>query len=335
MLRALFRFPLLFLALSAGAPAQANDSIAELKAGGIVMARTDAITLEKEYLSISRKEVQVEYRFRNREDKAVDTIVAFPMPDITGTPYEDIALPAEAVDNFLDFTVEIDGQALTPSLQQRAFANGVDITDDLNRLGVSLLPFGEGREAELNRLAPADIEDLVARGAVMRDSYDSGGGWETHLAPVWTLKSVYWWRMTFEPGIPVWVLHRYKPSIGGTAGLSFIDNDGKPGYSFDEYKETYCLDSGFMSAAAKKARLAQSGGPYHFEQRLSYILTTGNNWFGNIGEFTLRVDKGDPDALVSFCGTGVTKTGPTTFEMTAKDFYPGRDLDILFVVRAE
>ena len=43
------------------------------------------------------------------------------------------------------------------------------------------------------------------------------------------------------------------------------------------------------------------------------------------------VDKGDPQTLVSFCGDGVKKIGPTTFEMTAKNYTPQRDIDVLFI----
>ena len=51
------------------------------------------------------------------------------------------------------------------------------------------------------------------------------------------------------------------------------------------------------------------------------MLTTGGNWaVGTIGKFKLTVDKGDPKALVSFCGDNVKKIGPTTFEMTADGF---------------
>jgi hypothetical protein len=49
----------------------------------------------------------------------------------------------------------------------------------------------------------------------------------------------------------------------------------------------------------------------------------------------LVVDKGEPDNLVSFCGEGVTKIGPTTFEMVKTDFWPDRDLDILILDRHE
>ena len=68
------------------------------------------------------------------------------------------------------------------------------------------------------------------------------------------------------------------------------------------------------------------------EQRIEYVLTTGGNWaLGTIGDFKLTIDKGEPDNLVSFCGENVRKTGPTTFEMTAKDYYPERDIEILIL----
>lgn len=82
-----------------------------------------------------------------------------------------------------------------------------------------------------------------------------------------------------------------------------------------------------------RTRLAGDGAnaAYMWEQNLSYTLITANNWAGMIGNFTLTVDKGYEDSLVSFCGDGVTKLGSTIFEMTAEDYYPAHDLDILFL----
>ncbi len=47
------------------------------------------------------------------------------------------------------------------------------------------------------------------------------------------------------------------------------------------------------------------------------------------------MDKGNPNHIISLCGEGIKKTGPTTFEMRAKDFVPSRDLDILMVVSSK
>jgi hypothetical protein len=70
------------------------------------------------------------------------------------------------------------------------------------------------------------------------------------------------------------------------------------------------------------------------ENRIEYILTTAANWAGNIAKFHLTIDKGSPDNLVSFCGEGVSKTGPTRFEMSKENFYPDRDLAIMILTPA-
>jgi hypothetical protein len=46
----------------------------------------------------------------------------------------------------------------------------------------------------------------------------------------------------------------------------------------------------------------------------------------------LRLDKGQPDALISLCGTGIAKISPTRFEMRKTNFTPSSDLDILIVL---
>ena len=56
---------------------------------------------------------------------------------------------------------------------------------------------------------------------------------------------------------------------------------------------------------------------------------------GAIAKFRLVVDKGSTDNLVSFCGEGIKKIGPTTFEMVKTDFWPQKDLDILILERRE
>jgi hypothetical protein len=48
-------------------------------------------------------------------------------------------------------------------------------------------------------------------------------------------------------------------------------------------------------------------------------------------DFHLTIDKGRPDALVSFCAANVKKTGPTRFEVRKASFRSDRDLSILIL----
>ena len=101
------------------APAFANDSVAERGAGGLILSRTDAVSMLSENLSISATRVDVDYVFRNETDADVETIVAFPMPDISASPNEMTNLPDDQSDNFLGFQVSFDGNAVKPSSSRR------------------------------------------------------------------------------------------------------------------------------------------------------------------------------------------------------------------------
>jgi hypothetical protein len=79
--------------------------------------------------------------------------------------------------------------------------------------------------------------------------------------------------------------------------------------------------------------MTKAGGDYAYlpETTIGYILKTGANWRSPIRNFRLVVDKGSPDALVSFCGTGVRKISPTQFEMRRTNWRPTQDLKVLIL----
>ena len=138
-------------------------------------------------------------------------------------------------------------------------------------------------------------------------------------------------KQVFPAGRDVLVEQTYTPGTGSQSTLTF----GAPGLSAAEkarYRETYCTDGPFTSAVQSLYREANAPNPKvgAFEEYLSYVITSGANWAGPIGTFRLVIDKGDT-TLVSFCGDGVKKIGPTTFEMTARDYTPRRDIDVLFI----
>lgn len=328
----MFRCLTIMLAAGLSWQAFANDSTAELSTSGLILSRSDGIAMESEELFVSADRITVDYLFRNSSDQNVATIVAFPMPDISGNPWSVPAIPDNTSDNFLDFTVSVDGKAVTPQLEQRVFAAGLDVTAELRARNVPLYPFGDAALAALAAL-PQDVADQwQERGIITIDEYDDGSGWKRVRSPYWMLKSTYWWRSVFPANAAVRVSHRYKPSVGGSAGLTFVPEGRLQGEAFEAYKQKYCLDKGFENAVAKIVKSARDGDPQVSETRISYILTTGGNWAtGAIGKFKLTVDKGSPRNLVSFCGHNVVKTGPTTFEMTATEFYPDRDLEILIL----
>ena len=322
--------------LLALAPAAANDSTAELTTGGLVFARTPDVQMRAEDLFISEKEVRVRYRFFNGSSADVASLVAFPMPEVVWEgPDVNIAIPSDDPENFLDFHTVADGRAVVAQVEQKVIAGGVDQTARLRAFGLPLAPQRAAATAALDALSPAQQTELLNLHMATPDDYDVGNGMEHHLAPNWTLKSTYFWRQTFPAGREIVIEHRYRPSIGETVGTQVGSPDIEP-QSLSHYENTYCTDRDFLNSArramSKPDAFGVAASPF-FERRISYVLATGANWAGPIGDFRLVVDKGAPDSLVSFCADGVRKISPTQFEVRHANFTPTRDLNILILYR--
>lgn len=321
---------LLALSLAVAPSALANDSTAELRTGGLVLTRSDVVAMDEEDLFVSAREIRVRYRFVNGSAAAVTTRVAFPMPDISVTgPDENISVPTEDPQNLLAFSTSVNGAPVRAEVEQKVFAKGVERSEALRRHGVPLAPHLRATNEALDRLPPAAKAELQSLGLTDIEEYDIGKGMQKHVVARWTLKTTYHWQQTFPPGQTV-IEHRYKPSLGASVGTMIGQAEWAKFDFARDYERRFCMDRDFMAAAARAQR---SGNGNLMEQRIAYVLTTGANWARPIGAFRLVVDKGAPDSLVSFCGEGVRKIGPTQFEMRKDNFTPTRDLDVLILQR--
>ncbi|HEU0216054.1 MAG TPA: DUF4424 domain-containing protein [Stellaceae bacterium] len=328
--------------LALNSPTYANDSTAELATGGLQFVRTEDIEMRSEELSISPSEVRVTYHFVNKTDRPITNLVAFPLPDITvDNPDWNAVVPTEDPVNFLGFTTTANGQPVATQVEQKVFAMGVERTATLQQLGIPLAPQLKATSDALDALPKEKWDELIAFGVAETDEYGTtpDGKMQLHLEPRWTLKTTYYWPQTFPAGQETVIEHRYKPSVGASAG-SEVGGPiyaGDPQFAADQkkrmatYTAKYCMDSGFLSAATKAQQKAKQNKGYVSEQRIDYILTTGANWAGPIADFTLTVDKGSPDNLISFCGTGVKKLTPTQFQLNYTNFTPTADLAILIL----
>ncbi|MBU1307723.1 MAG: DUF4424 domain-containing protein [Alphaproteobacteria bacterium] len=319
--------------LAAVLPAAANDTSAVLTTGGLEFVTNTDIAMQSEELFISKDQIKVVYQFRNDSTADQSILIAFPMPDIVPDFYSPVAFPTGPDDNLFEFKTTFDGKPVSAILHEYAFSHGVDRTDVLKEMGLPTVPISQAAQSAVEGLAPDSQAQLLHLGMITPDEYDDGQGMMKHYYPGWTYKATYTWEATFPAGKTVEVVHTYKPSVGGTAGISFLS---EPSDGYDparDYATKYCTDASFLKAVRGKLKNPEEtwSAPYT-ESWISYILTTGGNWAGNgIENFRLVVDKGDPKNLLSFCGTDVKKIGPTTFEMVQKDFWPEKELDILIL----
>jgi len=310
----------LFAAGLLGVPARANDSAAELDAGGLVLRREPGITLTSEDLSISPARIDVTYVFRNQVDEPRTVRIAFPLPPIDGRALSVSALklPDPERANFVGFTVSVDGRPVEPELEERAFVGEREVTDLLRRHGLPLNPLRVSElEAARKRIDTATWAELVKAGLFP----DAEGMTEG----LWRSEAKFHWLQTFPPGKEVRIAHSYAP----VSGFHFLDLKEA---SRASYRATYCLDDPGLAAIRRLIAKAPNESGYLRAFVVPYIVTTARNWAAPIGRFTLTVDKGTPEAVVSFCRTGIRKVGPTTFRWEAQDYVPDQDLRVLFVL---
>ena len=337
-MRTLFSLTLLASTALCGA-VLANDTMSTLGAGGLVFLTTEDVKMASEDLYVSPDQIRVKYEFTNSTDKDVEALVAFPLPDITGSPEFMVSVPTENTRNIFGFETLFEGKPVDAELHQYAFATNLDYTSYLLDLGIPLTPFGDATIQAIDALSEDQKLALFRRGLVVPLEFDSGQGWQKEYYPVWTLKSTYSWEAVFPANETVDVEHSYKPSVGGTVAVTFLSPPYEDYDPATEYKKKYCTDDAFVNAVKKTLPNPDEpyGAPYT-ESWLSYIWSTGGNWQGSISKFKLTIDKGRPENLVSFCWNGeVKKTSPTTFEMEATDWWPpyGRELEVLILNKQE
>jgi hypothetical protein len=314
--------------LGLAAAALANDSTAEMAAGGLVLRQSADIDMVSEDLYVSAAQIRVRYVFRNRSRRPIATTVAFPMPDRElALEYEsDVSYPG-------DFRTTVEGRPVRMSVERKAMARGVDQSALLARLHIPIAPAGDDTVAALGeaiaRLPRIERARLARLGLIDAESFSAPAG---QIIPAWTVRETWYWQQTFPAGRDLHVEHGYVPGVGGTAGVPLAGLEYRDGEGGRQERADYCVEADFLAALDRMtARAGRTGGAYPMEQRVRYILTTGGNWRAPIGDFRLVVDKGRPDAIVSFCAEGVRRISPTRFEVRHRNWRPARDLAVLIV----
>src|SRR6185312_9937768 len=316
--------------------ARANDSTAGLAAGGLVLTKSADIEMRSEDLYLSQKQVRVRYSFVNASPKDLTVTVAFPLPHIDINGYDDtVDIPVRSATNFLGFTTLVDGKPVKMQVEQKALVDGKDFTAVLEKHHVPLAAQLESTDRIVARLPPAALDELVKDGLANIDISDDGKGHkDRQVVAHWTVKTTFYWTQTFPAGRPLAVEHRYKPSIGSYVSTDLIDpsngSDADEAKAARDARKTYCVDDDLFNTVAKAFKAHPNSLPWQ-DNYLDYVLTTGANWKLPIGDFRMTVDKGSTKNLVSFCGTGVTKTGPTTFAVHYTNFTPTSDVKVLIL----
>jgi hypothetical protein len=311
----------LMMSFGGATTACANDSSAQLRAGGIVLQRTNAVAMVSEDLFISQQKIKVRYVYRNVTRQPVTLTISFPLPDREPSEGGERSINIDdGSPDFIGFTTKVDGRVVSLTPRRQALIGQRDVTSALQTVGFLIAPDQGGIFERIARLSPIQKAGLTRARALNANN-----------EPLWTLKTNFVRQQTFPVGRDVIVEHEYTPSVGGSVGTMLTQSD-IGAEMLRDYRTQHCVDEPFLRAArAMGVRENRASGSVQ-EAWVSYVLKTGANWAGPIGRFRLVVDKGDPDTLVSFCGQNVTKISPTQFEMVRTNWRPDKDLDLLFLL---
>lgn len=339
---------LVLLSFALVTPALANDGFGGLSATGLTFGQTDAVAMEEERLFIGIDTVAVDYSFRNTTDKDVTGEVIFPLPPIAVWSGYDamMNLPEDlSKPDVVGFTATVDGQPVEVTIDRIAIVEdgfdeetppskqydnpGRDVTADLERLGIPLtLEFQPVHDA-LMALPAEKRTEAASLGLAEYYDGDPAQNVPPDVYGMWSIVTRYHWTQTFPAGKVVKVSHSYTNRPPG--GLFYWSD---PPEDYQTYlKDMYCIDDGTSKALVKALKNPQGdeAGNYGTSFNISYVLRTANSWAGPIGKFTLTLDKGAPQNIISLCAEGVKRTGPTTFVVEKTNYTPDRDLEVLIV----
>jgi hypothetical protein len=306
----------------------ADDSSAALGMGGVAFTQSADIKMTDEDLSISPKNVSIRFVFTNESGHDIDTVVAFPLPDINTAEFSNSPIGTVTNDpvNFVGFSVKQDGHPIAVSVEQKATMNGRDVTAVIKSVGLPVnIISGDGYKLLL-ALSPAKRKILTSADLA---EYDDNN----NALPHWIVRTRFYWHQHFPAGKSVVLDEHYQPVTGQ---FFFGGGDFAQGGAGDDAWKAYCIDNATRTAlrarVAAKLKADPHAGGYLNGFETDYVLSTGNNWKGPIGRFHLTLDKLKPDSVLSLCWDGkLKKTGATTFEDTRENFAPKSDIKLLVV----
>ena len=148
-------------------PAAADDTTAALGAGGIVLTKAAPLRMASEDLTISPDAVHIRYVFANDSAKDVDTLVAFPLPDIDTWNFYESPLGETTNDavNFVGFKATADGKPVPVTVEQRAIYRGKDVTALIQSVGVPVNVILNQNFHKLDALPAAALASIALKKA--------------------------------------------------------------------------------------------------------------------------------------------------------------------------
>jgi len=291
----------------------ADETTAQLGAGGLSFTKSEDIRMLQEILQISRSQVDVKYRFMNESDQDIQTTVAFTLPPYH--PFHSRSNEPDPADPWLvagTFKVLVQGHPVSTQFSERkAMVGDRDVTAQLRELGLSDDQIFRTGDLAGDQWAALAVLDGTNRGILD-----------------WKVAETAFWQQSFPAGKEIVIEHQYTPFIRFRFYSAYYNGlDAGP-------LMPSCLDEmtgrAFVNRIIKAYAKVVEHDPWVLTYVIEYVLGTGRNWKGPIGEFKLRIEK-MADEIMAPCFPGKFKeVSPTVYEFCKKDFVPPDKLVLYF-----
>lgn len=282
----------------------------EVSAGGLSFAANPSIRLEQQDVVVAPDRVSVTYALHNEAADAQSIFISFLLPDLEAMAVADgeVTLPATDAANYVQFAISVDGQPITPQIEQRALALGLNASPALASAGLDPFPNIDQMFAQIAALSPTQRSDLAERGVLREEG--------ATLVPAWSVKTVAYWKQALPPGKTITIRHSYRP-ISGRSNVS--------PEALATYRKRVCLTPAQESAIAKLG-----SGSAAVVTTVTFATTANADALGPARRFRLIVEPADGASVVASCKEGLRQTGPAQFDWSAADYVPDEDFQFLF-----
>ena len=116
----------------------ANDSTGYVSTGGVQYLKNKDIQMYSEDLFISKKQIKVDYQFKNLSNKDITETIIFPLPKIENYFESDFADTEKLLKSF---KVQVSGKSIQPKMHVRTFiqiddqSKPIDLTTEFQHCG--------------------------------------------------------------------------------------------------------------------------------------------------------------------------------------------------------
>ena len=202
--------------------------------------------------------MRVKYRFTNTTDAPIDTLVAFPLPEIPPRRDDNTAYWRDPGSG-LKFKTTVDGQPLALQVVEQALFNGRDISAQAVSPAFRSIASPRISTPRSTVCRNPNATDSMADGFIRNDGVGDNPIW----AGLWSLRTTLTRHQTFPARRTIAVEHEYAPMVGGSVGGGLdpaLRSDAESSRFFAEKRQKYCIDNEWLASFDRKLKRIKEQG---------------------------------------------------------------------------